>query len=248
MKPFVLFATLVTFLAGSLPFTAVAESKSIRFYELHKRDGEKRMRAKNTDEAGCHNFKRDIELHRVGLIGFAWCTVYSEKNCAEGSEIPALWAGKRYRLVDFDTTKPQIRLLRGSRWEFTDKALILDNDARRYHDKTRALQQKERKKALEELREAIKNGEAVDSSFFAAAKSRAKKRISKGVFGRNKKDDDADEMIEVDEKDVEMVELTPEEKLEKLEALEAEIAEIEQDYIAGLQRNVMAASWYCEAK
>lgn len=106
----------------SVAIPAFAEKSDIRFYHLHKQDGQVRIRNKNTDETGCHNFGwRKKGLHRVALTGYSACYVYSEKNCPQDKLLSAMWDGKQYRQADIDITQPQSKLLRGSRWMFAKK-------------------------------------------------------------------------------------------------------------------------------
>ncbi|MDJ0956430.1 MAG: hypothetical protein QNI91_06225 [Arenicellales bacterium] len=61
----------------------------------------------NTDEPGCHNLIKKRRIYRVAQIGFESCTVYSEKNCEEGTEIPVSWKNKKDPITSFT---------RGARW------------------------------------------------------------------------------------------------------------------------------------
>ncbi len=111
--------TSLLFLVSSLPATAA----HARFYELHKNDGQKRIRAKNNDQPGCHNFGGwgRKELHRMAQVGFSWCSVYSEPDCPGDKMLEARWTGESYRVADIDISQPQTRFLRGSKWQFAGK-------------------------------------------------------------------------------------------------------------------------------
>ncbi len=114
-------ATGVLFIVSSFP----ANAAHVRFYELHKNDGQKRIRVKNNDQPGCHNFggwgSGKKELHRMAQVGFSWCSVYSEPDCPANKVLEARWQGKDYRIADIDVSQPQTRLLRGSKWQFAEK-------------------------------------------------------------------------------------------------------------------------------
>lgn len=61
----------------------------------------------NTDEPGCHNLIKKRRIYRVAQIGFEACSVYSEKDCEEGTEIPVSWKNKKDPVTSFT---------RGARW------------------------------------------------------------------------------------------------------------------------------------
>lgn len=62
---------------------------------------------RNTDEPGCHNLITKRRIYRVAQIGFESCTVYSAKDCAEGTEIAVSWKNKK---------EPKTVFTRGARW------------------------------------------------------------------------------------------------------------------------------------
>lgn len=95
IRTFTLGAAAWLLLAG----TAMAD---IRLYKIDD-DGyeEGVMQAINTDDPGCHDLLFDPGVHRVAQVRFAWCSVYREESCREGSEIPGRWKGKEEPVVKF---------------------------------------------------------------------------------------------------------------------------------------------------
>ena len=106
-------------LACTLISTAYAASTNVRMYKLNKKDQKIRIILRsNVEQPGCHNMPlRGKKVVQFAQKGFAWCSVYSEKNCKASSIIPALWTGKRYRKIEFDQAKPQQKLFVGSDWQ-----------------------------------------------------------------------------------------------------------------------------------
>jgi hypothetical protein len=72
------------------------------------------MLVRGTDEPGCHNFIGNKDVHRVGQIGFAWCTVYSAEDCAEDAAVTATWDGRARE--GSDKSEPTPRLSEGNLW------------------------------------------------------------------------------------------------------------------------------------
>lgn len=74
----------------------------IRLYNIDE-DGHEDgvMQAINTDDPGCHDLLFDPGVHRVAQVRFAWCSVYREESCQEGSEIPGRWKGKKEPVTRF---------------------------------------------------------------------------------------------------------------------------------------------------
>lgn len=62
---------------------------------------------RNTDEPGCHNLITKRRIYRVAQIGFETCSIYSEKDCEEGTEIAVSWKNKK---------TPKTSFTRGARW------------------------------------------------------------------------------------------------------------------------------------
>jgi len=61
----------------------------------------------NADEPGCHNLLLKLTIYRVAQVGFEHCTVYSEKDCEPGKEVPVSWKQE---------DPPVTELTQGDRW------------------------------------------------------------------------------------------------------------------------------------
>lgn len=89
----------------------------IRMYKLNsKGQAINQLWVKKPKPDQCVNAIRNRKVFRFSQVGFSYCQVFSEKNCEEGSEVPAKWGGKKYRVADIDIEQPQIKLLRGTEW------------------------------------------------------------------------------------------------------------------------------------
>ena len=101
---------------------SVVQAESVRFYELTKKDKEKRIfKVGSMQGAGCHSFLRKQYIHRFSQVGFQACTLYSKRKCKEGSIVTATWAGKSYKRANIDVTQPQEELLQGSEWVLAER-------------------------------------------------------------------------------------------------------------------------------
>lgn len=114
-------------LAYTLMSAAYAASANVRMYKLNNKEQKIRIILRKTEQSGCHKMPlRGKKVVQFTQKGFAWCSVYSEKKCAAGSIVPALWTGKPYRKIEFDQSKPQPRLFPGSDWQLpTEDTRIL---------------------------------------------------------------------------------------------------------------------------
>ena len=113
-------AVLPCVFAISLIFSAAAVADhhgNVRIYKLNSKDQFiKQKWLKDKERPGCHDLRRTRKANRFAQTGFAWCTVYSGDACEAGTELPAMWGGKKYRTADIDISQPQIKLLKGSEW------------------------------------------------------------------------------------------------------------------------------------
>jgi hypothetical protein len=114
----VVLLSLVLFLGMSLPVVADHHG-SVRIYKLNsKKQLFKQRWTKTSHPAGCHDLRGTRKVHRFAQVNFAWCAAYSSDTCEAGTELEAMWQGGKYRAADIDVSKPQIRLLPGSKWYF----------------------------------------------------------------------------------------------------------------------------------
>jgi hypothetical protein len=89
----------------------------IRMYRLNKKgQAINQLWVKKPKPEKCVNAIRNRKVFRFSQVGFSYCQIFSQKNCAQDSEVPAKWGGKKYRVADIDIEQPQIRLLRGTEW------------------------------------------------------------------------------------------------------------------------------------
>ena len=93
-----------------LAFTSLnlASAADFRMYTANKLMQQREVTfVLNTDEPGCHNLIKKRRIYRVAQIGFEACSVYSKKDCEEGTEIPVSWKNKKDPVTSFT---------RGARW------------------------------------------------------------------------------------------------------------------------------------
>ena len=111
----ILVTTLVTTLGLSSPAQAIEPNQMIRFYKINKRDQADRIRftASKARKPGCHNFIKRARVHRVVQIGYTSCQLYSSKNCAVDTAIPAIRAKQ--------SDQQKIELAQGYSWFPVDK-------------------------------------------------------------------------------------------------------------------------------
>lgn len=123
MKSQVLY--LMTLLFSSLlviPEIAAAADPEIKFYRLSR---DKRIAEiefiLGTKDTGCHNFTPGRKVHRVSVIGFEFCSLFSESNCDKDSALKAKWKGR----TRIESKKhPLIELTQGSRWYLDPKTNV----------------------------------------------------------------------------------------------------------------------------
>lgn len=108
---------------GSRTFNNKFSDNEIRFYSVNNYTQQALVQlVKDTDLPGCHNFFRKTKVHRVSVIGFEGCTVYSEKNCPDAHVVEASWKAKKKN--DANQQAPQQVLTEGSRWVVTNEGNI----------------------------------------------------------------------------------------------------------------------------
>jgi hypothetical protein len=95
-------------LAGLMMLSAAPSwAADFRIYRANEQLQLDRVPAMNEDEPGCHDMLLTITVYRVAQIGYEYCTVYSERNCEEGAEIPVSWKKEE---------EPVKRFTQGDRW------------------------------------------------------------------------------------------------------------------------------------
>jgi hypothetical protein len=89
----------------------------VRMYKINSKGQSFLQRwVKQKEIEGCHSLSKDRKVQRFSQTGYNFCQLYTEENCLPGSEVPAMWGGKRYRVAEIDVSQPQTRLLRGTKW------------------------------------------------------------------------------------------------------------------------------------
>jgi len=78
-----------------------------RIYRANPQLQQDRIPTLGEDEPGCQNMLLGLTVYRVAQIGFKHCTVYSEKDCRAGTEIPVSWQEER---------EPVKQFTQGARW------------------------------------------------------------------------------------------------------------------------------------
>ena len=71
------------------PEAQATNNQTIRFYKVNRAIQADRIKfkKKKSKQAGCHNFLKKARVYKTVQIGYAWCSLYAKKNCAEGSII-----------------------------------------------------------------------------------------------------------------------------------------------------------------
>lgn len=90
-----------------LAVNAASWGADFRIYRANPELQVDRVPTMNEDEPGCHNLLLTLTIYRVAQIGFEHCTVYSEKECKTGSEVPVSWKQE---------DEPITQFTQGDRW------------------------------------------------------------------------------------------------------------------------------------
>ena len=91
----------------------------IRIHKLNKKGQVVQARwSKRLTVKQCENLKKTREIFRFGQIGYEYCSLFSAKDCQQESLVLAMWGEGNYRVkgVQLDTSLPQPKLYRGSKW------------------------------------------------------------------------------------------------------------------------------------
>lgn len=62
-----------------------------RVYSVNKDMQLDRIPTFHEGDPGCHNLLLRFVVYRVAQIGYKYCTVYAQKDCQAGTEIPVSW-------------------------------------------------------------------------------------------------------------------------------------------------------------
>lgn len=90
-----------------LASAAATWAADFRIYRANKSLQIDQVPAFNEDEPGCHNMLLGLTVYRVAQIGYEYCTVYAEKDCQEGTEVPVSWK---------EEEAPVKQFTQGDRW------------------------------------------------------------------------------------------------------------------------------------
>ncbi len=100
-------------LAAAAAGAFAAPSAEIKFYQM---DADGREDALlfvfGAGNEGCQTFSVKRAVHRVAVLYFAYCELYSVQACTAGNEVAARWKNKR---------DPVTQLTPGAQWVLKDK-------------------------------------------------------------------------------------------------------------------------------
>lgn len=86
---------------------AAALAADFRAYRANEQLQLDRIPTLNEDEPGCHNMMLGFSVYRVAQIGFEYCSIYAQKDCRAGTEVPVSWKQEE---------APVTRFTQGDRW------------------------------------------------------------------------------------------------------------------------------------
>lgn len=71
--------------------TQLKGNQDIRFYKVNKQMQGNRimLTKKKSKRLGCHNFVKQVRVHRAVQIGFAACSLYQDKDCRATTIVPS---------------------------------------------------------------------------------------------------------------------------------------------------------------
>lgn len=90
-----------TVLAGCASQQSNGPATDFRIYRANDQLQLDQVPALNTSEPGCQNMLLGLRVFRVAQIGFEHCTVYAEKDCREGTEVPVSWKQENEPVTEF---------------------------------------------------------------------------------------------------------------------------------------------------
>lgn len=86
---------------------AATQAADFRAYRANEQLQLDRIPTLNEDEPGCHNMMLGFSVYRVAQIGFEYCSIYEEKDCKAGTEVPVTWKKEE---------APVRKFTQGDRW------------------------------------------------------------------------------------------------------------------------------------
>ncbi|MDH3464879.1 MAG: hypothetical protein OES26_03015 [Gammaproteobacteria bacterium] len=102
---------------------ATSAFADIRFYRINKQGQQYRIElVRNSAKPGCHSFTKARKVFRVAQVRFAYCEVYSSRQCELDSILSARWTGKRGNRVEHEGSVTQ--LTPGAMWVLADQANV----------------------------------------------------------------------------------------------------------------------------
>lgn len=102
---------------GLLWSGATLAGAKIRMYEINKKQQQRKiMIGDKVEEPGCHNLLWSKEIYRFAQFGYAWCSLYTEKDCASDSLVPAFWEKGDYHKYSLKEGDQSDKLYPGEKW------------------------------------------------------------------------------------------------------------------------------------
>ena len=74
-----------------LAASAAGHAADFRVYVVNEDMQLDRVPTFHEGNPGCHNLLLRFVVYRVAQIGYKYCTVYAEKDCKAGTEVPVSW-------------------------------------------------------------------------------------------------------------------------------------------------------------
>ena len=106
-----------------LVFVSISAFADIRFYRINKQGQQYRNElVPNAAKTGCHSFAKARKVFRVAQVRFAYCEVYSSRQCEPDSILSARWTGKRSKQGDHD--EPVTQFTPGAMWVLAEKTNV----------------------------------------------------------------------------------------------------------------------------
>jgi len=109
--------SLVRLFAWLALLAPVAAHADIRFYTINDRGQQSLLPLVwKPDSPGCHALPISWKVHKVAVVRFEYCEVFSSRDCADGTQVKAYWKKKPNRSATFLTP--------GTEWYFDPKGEV----------------------------------------------------------------------------------------------------------------------------